>query len=288
MTTNTNSVKVKENHIDIKEAFEKRYPKRGIILRRYEEANGEEIDWDNVTNYKLDAFVDYLKSIISNNSARTYASQLKAFINLHLPKFTGLSNGWLRILSITEVESTHVTLNEDEVKLIIDYALNDDNSESLRNVASTFAVCCLTGARWIDSYDFKDMDLSGRSFKYISKKTNIIAEIPVSPVLRKLVDRTRKISMVAYNKMIREVCQELNINSESTVFKGGVALKGAKYEFISSHTARQSFATNLYNRGADLEVIRRMMGHTTYEQTRRYINSSIDDLEDNIQSFFSN
>ena len=271
----------------IKGYFVEKYPKREIVIRRFEESLEEEMTWDSFTNYNLYTFIENLRSVVSNNSAKTYAAQMKSFLNLHLPKCKGLSNGWEKLLSIREIESTHITLTEEEVGKIIQYAMDSSNSESKRNVAATFAVCCVTGARWDDAYTFKDCDLSGKTFKYISKKTDVIAEIPVSPVLRALAFDLRKIHITAYNKIIKSICKELNINSEVSVFKGGVALRGAKWEFVSSHTARQSFATNLYNRGADLEIISKMMGHTTYQQTKRYINSDLELLDENIIGFFN-
>lgn len=276
-----------EQELDIVNEFRNIYPKRVSVLRRYEEANGEDFRWETVTNSKLYYFVEYLKNNVSTNSARTYAAMLKSFINLFLPKFKGINAGWEKILSIREVETTSITLDEVEVDKIIKYALDNSNGETNVAVASTFAICCITGTRWDDAYKLKDIDLSGHTFKYISDKTDIIAEIPVSPVLRQLVGLVKKFSLAHYNRTIRSICGELKINSDVTIFKGGVALRGAKYEFVSSHTARRSFATNLYKRGADLEIISKMMGHATYEQTKRYINSDLDNLDDNIKSFFN-
>ena len=271
----------------IKGYFVEKYPKREIVIRRFEESLEEPMTWDSFTNYNLYTFIENLRSVVSNNSAKTYAAQMKSFLNLHLPKCKGLSSGWEKLLSIREIESTHITLTEEEVAKIVKYATDSYNSESKRNVAATFAVCCITGARWEDAYTFKDCDLSGKTFKYMSKKTDVIAEIPVSPVLRMLAFDLRKIHITAYNKILKQVCKELNIKDEVSVFKGGVALRGPKWKYVSSHTARQSFATNLYNRGADLEIISKMMGHTTYQQTKRYINSDLELLDESIIGFFN-
>lgn len=278
---------ISNNAGTIEQEFKSLYPKRMSILKRYKEANGKELSWENITNDKLYYFVEHLKGSVSANSARTYAAMFKSFLNLYLPKLTNISTGWEKILSLREIETTSVDLTEEEVDKIIDYALNEDSDQSKASVAATFAVCCITGTRWEDSYKLKEIDLSGRTFKYMSDKTDIIAEIPVSPVLRELVRKMTKFSLAHYNNTIRLVCDELQINSEVSVFKGGVAIRGAKYEFVSSHTARRSFATNLYKRGADLEIISKMMGHATYEQTKRYINSDLDNLDDNIKSFFN-
>lgn len=47
------------------------------------------------------------------------------------------------------------------------------------------------------------------------------------------------------------------------------------WELVTAHTARRSFATNLYNAGIDLERIRFCTGHESEKQLRKYIKSSI-------------
>lgn len=282
-----NTKEINTDRAEIYKEFKQLYPNRVSILKRYEEANGEIDSWASITNDKLYYFVEHLKGSVSVNSARTYAAMFKSFLNLYSKRLSGLSNGWEKKLSLREIETTAVDLTEGEVNKLINYALDPQTEGSRASIAATFAICCITGARWEDSYSFKSLDLGGSTFKYISQKTDVIAEIPVSPVLRELVPLIKKVSLSHYNRTIRSICQELKINSEVSVFKGGVASRGAKWEFVSSHTARRSFATNLYKRGADLEIISKMMGHTSYQQTKRYINSSLDDLSDNIKNFFN-
>jgi integrase/recombinase XerD len=47
----------------------------------------------------------------------------------------------------------------------------------------------------------------------------------------------------------------------------------AKYDLprISAHTFRHTFATNFLRKGGDIEKLRMMTGHTTYEQLREYL-----------------
>ena len=60
------------------------------------------------------------------------------------------------------------------------------------------------------------------------------------------------------------------------MFKAGKEETGKKYRFVSSHTGRRSFATNLSKKGVPLEQIAVMMGHTSngmpnIQMTQRYI-----------------
>ena len=53
------------------------------------------------------------------------------------------------------------------------------------------------------------------------------------------------------------------MTAEVTVYQKGTAHTGPKYRFISTHTGRRTFATNLSMRGCPLEQIAIMMGHVT-------------------------
>lgn len=50
-----------------------------------------------------------------------------------------------------------------------------------------------------------------------------------------------------------------------------------KNECICTHTARRSFATNLYLSGADIFVIKELLGHSKIETTIKYLKVSIEE-----------
>ena len=63
----------------------------------------------------------------------------------------------------------------------------------------------------------------------------------------------------------RSARSSISLRSEDLITK-------EKWELVSSHTARRSFATNLYLSGVALEDIALMMGHgKNIETTKRYI-----------------
>jgi site-specific recombinase XerD len=76
---------------------------------------------------------------------------------------------------------------------------------------------------------------------------------------------------MTYNRIIRRLCERAGITERVKVFKAGEHKKGQKWEYCSSHTARISFATNLANLGVPLLEVSKMMGHTTIQQTERYV-----------------
>ena len=56
--------------------------------------------------------------------------------------------------------------------------------------------------------------------------------------------------------------------------RGGVKRETTKkkWELITTHTARRSFATNFYEMGFDASALMQITGHSTEAQFKKYIN----------------
>ena len=48
-----------------------------------------------------------------------------------------------------------------------------------------------------------------------------------------------------------------------------------KYDMVSSHTARRSFATNFYEDGVPIKQLMAVTGHTTESSFKNYVRSKI-------------
>ena len=74
---------------------------------------------------------------------------------------------------------------------------------------------------------------------------------------------------------MKEVCKESEITSieQKGITKGGVRIKQnyKKWQLVSSHTARRSFATNLYLSGFPTLSIMQITGHKTESAFMKYI-----------------
>lgn len=89
------------------------------------------------------------------------------------------------------------------------------------------------------------------------------------------------ISDQKHNKQIKALGKLAGINEEFILTKtrGGKRIESIKpkSEFITSHTARRSGATNMYLAGVDLKFIQDILGHSKIEQTIRYIKIMAED-----------
>ena len=137
----------------------------------------------------------------------------------------------------------------------------------------------MTGARRCDAerLSMNNCDIETNTLSYVPQKTpGIVVTVPVDERLN-LRDLLREDSELDYcddtfNIVIRKICKDCKIDSICTLRRRGKEETGPKWQFVSSHTARRSFATNLYLAGVSIEDIAILMGHgKNIETTKRYI-----------------
>lgn len=269
----------------LKDAFMAKYPKYGRIIDLYGEANDCEPTWENISKIKLAKFVEYLKERVAPSSVKTYCAMFKSVLSLYSDEIA-LPSDYGKILSVKGCIAQNTWLNESEIKRL--YAVETMN-ENERIVKEQFILGCLTGARHSDYVRFNQTNIVGDRLVYVSQKTHIKTEIPLSPIVTAIISHqegeTKKLSDVTFNAIIRKLCKRAGITETIKLFKAGIDVEGEKWEFISSHTARRSFATNVYLKCRDIFLVSRMLGHSSIDMTAKYICTT--DIPEELKSYFS-
>lgn len=256
----------------LKEAFLDKYPKYGIILRMFEEANECNAAWDELSKLRLIRFTEYLCERVSPNSARQYAAKFKAVLNRYSDEVR-LDFNFAEILSLKEQVSVNTFLDEDEIRRL---AVVPVANETERLIRDQFVLGCVTGARHSDFSQFTPDNIEGNWLSYVSQKTKVYVEIPVSPILKRFIQEQspalgeRRVSDVYFNDTIRMLAEKAGITGKVRCFKAGKNVAGRKCDLIASHTARRSCASNLAARGVSEVWIKKILGHTR-GTTDRYI-----------------
>ena len=76
----------------------------------------------------------------------------------------------------------------------------------------------------------------------------------------------------SFNDCIRGICKRCGIDTVCTLQQRGTTVTAPKWQLVASHTARRSFATNMYLAGIALEDIAMLMGHgKNIDTTKNYI-----------------
>lgn len=273
----------------LKAAFLAKYPRYMNILYMYEQANDCPATWENISKPKLAKFVAYMTERIARTSVKTYCAMFKAVLNLYNDEIE-LPKGYEAILSVKKDVSENTWLNDFEIKRLIDYHTQNMTERLVRN---QFVLGCLTGARHSDYINFTRENITGERLAYVSKKSHTRAEIPLSPVVERIIEDNeandltgKEVSDVTFNKTIRVICKNVGIDERVKLYQAGRYIGGEKWAFISSHTARRSFATNLYLRGADLYLISKLMGHSSVSMTEGYIVCGLRELPEKVLQYF--
>ena len=248
-------------------AFIWKHPNRVKIVRRFEQLLGHRPEWSDITDDNLRDLFGDLAANYSPNSVKTICAEISAVIRENDKSRTIPSMSFSEVLKAKKVPSQAVYLTMDEIKRVRDFR---PKTRMGKYVHKLFMIECLTGARMSDCMRISsaNIDDSGNTLTYVSKKSKVEVTVPIHKWLRPFLvpsdyNEPKEVSFTTYGRIIKEICIRCGITEKVTIFQKGKDVRGYKYEFVSSHTGRRSFATNLSKKGVSLEQIALLMGHMT-------------------------
>lgn len=244
-------------------------------------------------------FVNFLEEDDYNSATiERYVGRLKFFINRskeHGLKINKSLNQRIYIdKESSEVESVY--LNEEEIKKI--YNLDLSHDFELDNARDNLVISCFSGLRVSDLMTGLKTDNIKEGFISVkTKKTKTFVTIPVhsycESILRKRFGQLpKKTTTFEYNRLIRIVCQLAEIDNQilAKVWNSDKKRKEIKYvkkyEAIGSHTARRSFASNLYGKVPN-EVIQSVAGWSSSEMIAHYNKTTKSDYAQQLKNFWN-
>ena len=231
----------------------------------------------------MDFYSDIMKFCIKNEKLATNSIS-KIIKNLKMWMASANEEGLhtnttyaSRLFKKPSEDAENIYLSEEEL-LKIRYTTLP--SEALENVRDMFLLACYTGVR---SQDYRKLNninrIQGNMLKVRTEKTDEEVIIPLHPVAENILEKyngkPRIISNQKFNAYIKEVCKYAGIVEDTTITRttGGkrIATTKPKYECVSSHTARRSFATNAYKAGVPTLAIMAITGHRTEKVFLKYV-----------------
>lgn len=211
-------------------------------------------------------------------------STLKMFVNVadETNHFKGCPLMRIKIGKHVEKRSRDaVYLNREEMETLFEMELND----RLSRVRDLLLLGCLTGQRFSDFTEIKPANIVGKEgekfIKLRQQKTNAEVWIPIEdPMLISILERNgwsapKAMSNQKLNEAVKELCKMAGFDEEVEITKyvGGRAVKevAKKYELVSSHTGRRSFASNAIMDDMNETDVMIYTGHTSLASFKRYI-----------------
>lgn len=194
--------------------------------------------------------------------------------------------------AITE-EVNNIYLNEEELQSIIDLDLS--LQPTLQLVRDTFIVGCYTGLRFSDLSRINKENIKENCIKIKTQKTNQWVSIPILKPVNDILKKYNGFPFISQretmNKYLKKVGYMAGINEQviKVRSKGKTRIEQAfsKYQLITTHTARRSFATNMFKRGVPPKIIMKITGHQTEKSFNSYIKINNDENAELLLSYLS-
>ncbi|MEN8858224.1 MAG: tyrosine-type recombinase/integrase [Flavobacteriaceae bacterium] len=273
-------------------------------LIKYENFIGTKILIRNINDNFKNHFVNYQKELMyAQNTIQ------REFVNIKTickhAKYLGLeTHHQLDSLKIDrqKVEKIYLSL-EDLTK--IENIKKEKLTDSLDNAKDWLIISAYCGQRISDFMNFTDEQIRIENGKHLieftQKKTGKNMTVPLHPKISEILNKRKgkfpyKISDQKYNDYIKVVCELAEINEPTKGSKlvetdpeSGIYRKKSgtykKFELVTSHIGRRSFATNFYGKIPTTYLIY-VTGHSSEAMFLNYIGKSNKDLALEITNYF--
>lgn len=252
-------------------------------LRKFQKISKKRIDWDNLDNRFYDDFISYLTTV--NLKVNTIGKQfqvLNTFVK-QAERLDIIPFGKIKNFKVIREEVDSISLSKGQ--LIEWQQLDLSNDLTLEIARDIFTLACYTGSRYSDIGKFKNeniKEINGmRIFVIVQQKTQKEVHVPVHPVADKILQKydgcipnippsqkmNKRLKIIA--RMIPSL-QDVYHRKYSNG-NGKVTEAVRKYEMVSTHTARRTFASIQYINGVPTHFIMSVTGHKKESDFYKYI-----------------
>jgi integrase len=174
----------------------------------------------------------------------------------------------------------------DNEKLDILFNLDLDDKPRLDKARDLFLIGAYSGLRFSDFSTIKPDDIQGDYIRIKTIKTGKRVTIPILSNLRSILNKYSNklpdpISNQKLNDALKDLGKEAGFNEVLQIKKfrfGKECIVNIEfYNLITTHTARRSFATNMFKMGIPSILIMAITGHSTEASFLKYIRMNNDD-----------
>jgi integrase len=239
-----------------------------------------DIEYENVNEEFYTSFLSYLHSLnLAANSVAKQIKNIKVFLNDASER--GLNTNMFfksKKFKKPQEEVDKIYLTTDEIDKI--YRLNLFFDKRLELTRDLFVIACYTGFRFSDFTSLKAEHIDEKFITKKTFKTRAKVVIPISAVVKEILTKYNNCLPKAscnqhLNRQLKQIGEIAKINQDVEIVKtiGGQLKRNVfkKFELISSHTGRRSFATNSYLAGVPTISIMYITGHATESAFMSYI-----------------
>ena len=268
----------------------------GSWLSGYERDKAEILDpatYDLATHDRVLSYLRYDRQLAQNTVA-SFVRGLKVFLRWCREERAVVVPVELRKLQGRHADVLKMWLTAEDLAALQVAVLPD----YLTRVRDVLLFCCYTGLRYSDVLALQPGNLhhwdGGTVLRLVQTKTRTGVSIYLTEAARAILDkyagaggeeRKRLLPVLAnqvMNRYLKRVGKYAGLLEEvvvTTVVGGNVEKKSVpKWELLTTHTARHTFATQSLLRGMPVEVLQKVMGHAKIQTTLLYA-KVVEDLQ---------
>ncbi len=270
-------------------------------LKDYQDHEKVVLDFCDINMDFYDSFIHYCNKVkvLAYNTTGTHIKNIKIFYQYSLRK-EYVTKELPRDFKVFSETADAIYLNEKELQTIYEMDLSEE--KRLEHQRDLFIIGCYTGLRFGDlsKLTMDNFIKDGTRIRVKTEKTGEIVEIPVHPTIRAILKKydnslPRAITDQKMNAYLKEIGkkEEAKLGEYLTKRqrKGGmeVETRYQKWQLVTVHTARRSFATNAFRAGVQSISIMKITGHKSEKAFLKYIKISQEENADLMagHSFFS-
>lgn len=254
------------------------------VLQEFGKEYPRKIDFDTMDLDFYGDFTEYLtnrKKFAANNVGK-YIQTLKTFLNEATAKGINVKADYKsRRFKVVKESADSIYLDESELQRLYEFDLS--KNVRLERVRDLFLVGCWTGLRFSDLTNISPEHVREGIIRIEQSKTGGKVVIPCHPIVKAIMNKysgnlPRAISNQKMNDYLKELCRLSGMVElvHKSITKAGVRITQTfeKWELVSTHTARRSFATNAYKMDVPTITIMKITGHRTEKAFLSYIKLS--------------
>lgn len=257
------------------------------------------LDFEKINKYSLSTI---RRELVFIKTICTHAKKKGLKVSLELDDFSKE----VKRDNLENANKTFVYLNENDL-IKLENINSNRLTKTFEDVKNWLLISCYTGQRISDFMRFNSSMIRVQNNKkyieFTQVKTGHEVSIPLHTKILKILENNKnefpkKISDVKYNEYVKEVCRIAKINE--VILGGKMSNLGTekepiwrkeikeykKYELVSSHIGRRSFATNNFGI-MPTSYLKTITSHKTEKMLLNYVGKSENDMLDEISKYFN-
>lgn len=269
-----------------KESTKKSYRVVERDLTEYQTLKKLKLKFETIDIDFYNSFVKFLKEKgYAPNTIGTRIKILKTFLSNAKESDLPVTDDYKKKAFAKPKEETE-SIYLSETELMCMYRLSLSKKPKLDRVRDLFLIGCYTGLRFSDLSQLNNDNIQNDTISIRTIKTGLPVVIPLHPVVKSILSKyeyslPKVPSNQKFNDYLKDVAKLSGIDEPIKIeqTKGDFKIKKSepKYNLVSSHTARRSFATNAYISDVPSISIMKITGHKTESSFMKYIKISNED-----------